>query len=99
MPNNFVFVATDEHGKAKKSDTLLIRSHCMQGKNKRANSRRSKREAKHAAEDISEDQARAMQLFAPHSEPSEFQLMRFAAKVDNRSRDILYKCQSVSKRP
>jgi hypothetical protein len=48
MASQFVFVSTDG-GKVKATDRDLIRSRCMQGKNKRQNSRRSLQAARQAA--------------------------------------------------
>lgn len=42
----FAFIPTDEAGKPKAGHRLTIRSRCMQGKNKRAGSRRSRRNEK-----------------------------------------------------
>ena len=42
----FVFVQADDLGKPKATDRSVIRSHCMRGRNKRADSRRSLREAR-----------------------------------------------------
>ncbi|KAF2730114.1 hypothetical protein EJ04DRAFT_580101 [Polyplosphaeria fusca] len=55
MSNKFAFVIVDESGKAKKDDRLLIRSQCMQGKNRREGSRRALKRARamRAAEEAS----------------------------------------------
>ena len=45
----FVSPAVNEHGKIAETDKSLIRSHCMRGKNKKEDSRRSRREAKKKA--------------------------------------------------
>jgi hypothetical protein len=50
MASTFAFVLTDGNGRTEADHRLLIRSHCMRGKNKRQGSRRSLREARRAAE-------------------------------------------------
>ena len=48
MPQQLVFVSTDDSARVRPSERRLIRRHCMQQKNKKPDSRRSKREAARA---------------------------------------------------
>lgn len=41
----FVFISANDFGRTDSTDQMRIRSHCMQGKNRKAGSRRSKRNA------------------------------------------------------
>src|SRR5262245_47009797 len=99
MLKTFAFVAADEHGKARKSDAALVRSHCMRGKNKRADSRRSKRLAKQmgliAPVHIHESKSEADGTGRFHLLPppvSALDLVHFAGAVDDFSKRTLFKC-------
>ena len=67
----FSFVIADPStGKTASADRKLIRSHCMKGKNKREDSRRSRRLARQAAkptEPTSQDQPQSTGIYPPHA--------------------------------
>jgi hypothetical protein len=70
MPeNNFAFVMVDDTGKARQGDRHLIRSQCMQGKNRREGSRRSlkraAKEARSASHKSFEDSSKQISLDEP----------------------------------
>jgi hypothetical protein len=106
MAIQFAFVAADAHGKARKSDNLLIRSHCMRGKNKRESSRRSRRQAQQQTSVVSNilEESIGDSLSGGH-EPREeeplvllrgpmsgLEYVQFATDVDDYSKQIFFKC-------
>lgn len=90
MRKQFAFVPTDHTGKPKIADRALIRSHAMQGKNKREGSRRSIREAKKAIQ-----QSVHPRLGPPP--PTDLALMKLPEDVDNHSQQLLTKCECSSR--
>ncbi|KAH7093436.1 hypothetical protein FB567DRAFT_544790 [Paraphoma chrysanthemicola] len=94
MTTRFEFVAQDPSAKLKPGKDTLIRSHCMQGKNKRPNSRRSQKEQhkkKNGNIIVSQTVKPQGPLTIPKS-PDEFTLARFAwPNIDTESRQLLFK--------
>ncbi|KAH7082862.1 hypothetical protein BKA63DRAFT_460730 [Paraphoma chrysanthemicola] len=94
MTTSFEFVAQDPSTKLKPGKDTFIRSRCMQGKNKRPNSRRSQKEQqkkKHGNNIVSRTVELQGPLTIPNS-PDEYALARFAwPNIDTESRHLLFK--------
>lgn len=98
--SNFTFVLSTSKGQVTKSERLRVRSTCMQGKNKRHDSRRSLREAKRAAaaakkvQDADDrDPATTMIPFTSVPPPANGDPIGFAEDVDRNSREALHRCE------
>ena len=105
MAVQFAFVAVDAYGKARKSDNVIVRSHCMRGRNKRESSRRSRRQAQQQASAISATcqegigegrsgghESRDEPLVLLRAPMTGLEAVQFATKVDDCSKEIFFKC-------
>ncbi|KAF2003791.1 hypothetical protein P154DRAFT_486527 [Amniculicola lignicola CBS 123094] len=92
MPEGFVFVLEDGSGRPSRKDMTLVHSHSMKGRNVRINSRRWKQREKRARE--------ATMLFREEvisrAPPSDLECVQFATKIDDRSRQALFKVLAIS---
>lgn len=97
MTTTFEFVISDPASNLKPGKSLEIRSRCMQGKNKREGSRRSKREKRRFAKDEKAAVQRTKELIAsealpPESLISDLALVRFAGPdSDSEAKGRLFK--------
>ncbi|KAF2868652.1 hypothetical protein BDV95DRAFT_609565 [Massariosphaeria phaeospora] len=84
MTVQFDFVSLDAQGKTQAGDRSFIRKRCMQGKNKREDSRRTLREAKRDAAKL------------PPAPPHDLALVPFAAEINGDSREMLFKYYTLT---
>ncbi|KAF2260780.1 hypothetical protein CC78DRAFT_501132, partial [Lojkania enalia] len=105
MPTEFAFVTEDGHGKPKKAERLLIRKHCMQGKNVQCGSRRSSaRRIRRPPSSAAVESARNNRPITPNyieneaetssrlplPPPTDVALIRVPNEVDVQSQELLY---------
>ncbi|KAF1849031.1 uncharacterized protein K460DRAFT_330563 [Cucurbitaria berberidis CBS 394.84] len=94
MSNQFEFISTDPSISLKPGKSSLIRSRCMQGKNKRESSRRSQRAirraaATHKAESSTKPDLPSVQAIPPSL--NDFALIRFASDIDAEAQGLIFK--------
>jgi hypothetical protein len=93
MTTTFEFVALDPSAKLKPGKETLIRSRCMQGKNRRPNSRRSQKEQKKKASNaIGLRPGESQSLLSVPDVLNKFAFGRFPwPNIDTESRHLLFK--------
>lgn len=94
MSNQFEFVLTDPSISLKPGKSLLIRSRCMQGRNKREGSRRSKRQRQRETLASRPSSELPRDAPTPHGVPPSlgtFALVRFASTVNAEAQSLLFK--------
>ncbi|KAF2799741.1 hypothetical protein K505DRAFT_413483 [Melanomma pulvis-pyrius CBS 109.77] len=91
MPAQFEFVPAGDFGKPKSADRRLIRSHCMQGKNKRGGSRRSKQQDRRAAKVPPQTLQTLPNPPIPVPPPSDIALVQLPGELGLHSEEILFK--------
>lgn len=93
MEVQFEFVSAGNLGKPKSADRRLIRSRCMQGKNRREGSRRSKQKQRRAAATLTAPHIAlpVWDVEIPPPPPSDIKLVRLPGELDLDSEELLYK--------
>ncbi|KAF2024508.1 hypothetical protein EK21DRAFT_78556 [Setomelanomma holmii] len=94
MTTTFEFVALHPPAGLKPGKDTLIRSRCMQGKNKRLNSRRSKKEEskKRVPDDLIPERGKPDSSLALSKSLNDFSIVRFAeCDIDAEARSLLLK--------
>ncbi|CAO2650219.1 Nn.00g015110.m01.CDS01 [Neocucurbitaria sp. VM-36] len=94
MSNRFEFVLTDPSISLKPGKSVLVRSRCMQGTNKREGSRRSRRQRRReaAATKLSSEKAKeAPESYDTSPSLETFALVRFASIADAEAQGLLFK--------
>ncbi|KAF1998496.1 hypothetical protein P154DRAFT_621637 [Amniculicola lignicola CBS 123094] len=90
MSAKFTFVAVKGAGKPQGSDRTLIRSHCMQGKNKREDSRRSMKKKKKQLNAAAPEE-NPETLAAIHWYPTPSSNIPYTLRIDHLSQNLIYK--------